>query len=413
VFLQNVRYTLIPALVVPVAILGAFAVMQVLGMSVNVLTMFAMVLAIGILVDDAIVVVENVERIMVEDGLSPKEATKKAMPQISGAIVGITLVLSAVFLPLAFMAGSVGVIYRQFSVAMAVSIAFSGFLALTFTPALCATLLKPIPKGHHETKRGFFGWFNRVFTRTTNGYESFIGKTLRRGGRMMFIYLIMVLVLGFLYMRMPTAFLPEEDQGYVIANIELPAGSTANRTIETISKVEDYFKEQPQVENIIAVQGFSFNGSGLNSAIAFVPLKDFNERKGQENSAQAISGKAMGQLLFGLPDSMVIAIVPPAISALGNSSCNLAASPNRRGLVLKSLRITTKKVGTIKTANGVAANIPPSTPRPTAFWLAAPAPVEVAKGTTPSTKAKDVIRIGRKRRRAASRVASTKVAPRA
>jgi multidrug efflux pump len=312
VFLQNVRYTLIPALVVPVAILGAFAVMQVLGMSVNVLTMFAMVLAIGILVDDAIVVVENVERIMVEDGLSPKEATKKAMPQISGAIVGITLVLSAVFLPLAFMAGSVGVIYRQFSVAMAVSIAFSGFLALTFTPALCATLLKPIPKGHHETKRGFFGWFNRVFTRTTNGYESFIGKTLRRGGRMMFIYLIMVLVLGFLYMRMPTAFLPEEDQGYVIANIELPAGSTANRTIETISKVEDYFKEQPQVENIIAVQGFSFNGSGLNSAIAFVPLKDFNERKGQENSAQAISGKAMGQLLFGLPDSMVIAIVPPA-----------------------------------------------------------------------------------------------------
>ncbi|XOT94332.1 multidrug efflux RND transporter permease subunit [Alcaligenes pakistanensis] len=320
VFLQNVRYTLIPALVVPVAILGAFAVMQVLGMSVNVLTMFAMVLAIGILVDDAIVVVENVERIMVEEGISPKEATKKAMPQISGAIVGITLVLSAVFLPLAFMAGSVGVIYRQFSVAMAVSIAFSGFLALTFTPALCATLLKPIPKGHHETKRGFFGWFNRAFTRTTNGYESFVGKTLRRGGRMMFIYLIMVLVLGFLYMRMPTAFLPEEDQGYVIANIELPAGSTANRTIETISKVEDYFKEQPQVENIIAVQGFSFNGSGLNSAIAFVPLKDFNERKGKENSAQAISGKAMGQLLFGLPDSMVIAIVPPAISALGNSS---------------------------------------------------------------------------------------------
>ncbi|EJC65512.1 efflux system transmembrane protein [Alcaligenes faecalis subsp. faecalis NCIB 8687] len=320
VFLQNVRYTVIPALVVPVAILGAFAVMQVLGMSVNVLTMFAMVLAIGILVDDAIVVVENVERIMVEDGLSPKEATKKAMPQISGAIVGITLVLSAVFLPLAFMAGSVGVIYRQFSVAMAVSIAFSGFLALTFTPALCATLLKPIPKGHHETKRGFFGWFNRVFMRTTNGYESFVGKTLRRGGRMMFIYLLMVLVLGFLYVRMPTAFLPEEDQGYVIANIELPAGSTANRTIETIAKVEDYFKEQPQVENIIAVQGFSFNGSGLNSAIAFVPLKDFNERKGEENSAQAISGRAMGQLLFGLPDSMVIAIVPPAISALGNSS---------------------------------------------------------------------------------------------
>ncbi|WP_394059912.1 multidrug efflux RND transporter permease subunit [Alcaligenes sp. WGS1538] len=320
VFLQNVRYTVIPALVVPVAILGAFGVMLALGMSVNVLTMFAMVLAIGILVDDAIVVVENVERIMVEDGLSPKEATKKAMPQISGAIVGITLVLTTVFLPLAFMSGSVGVIYRQFSVAMAVSIAFSAFLALSFTPALCATLLKPIPKGHHETKRGFFGWFNRTFNTTTNRYEGFVAKTLRRGGRMMFIYLIMVLVLGFVYLRMPTAFLPEEDQGYVIANIELPSGATANRTIEIIEQVEGYFKQQPQVENIIAVQGFSFNGNGLNSAIAFVPLKDFSERKGKENSAQALSGKAMGQLLFGLPDSMVIAIVPPAISALGNSA---------------------------------------------------------------------------------------------
>ncbi len=320
VFLQNVRYTVIPALVVPVAILGAFGVMLALGMSVNVLTMFAMVLAIGILVDDAIVVVENVERIMVEDGLSPKEATKKAMPQISGAIVGITLVLTTVFLPLAFMSGSVGVIYRQFSVAMAVSIAFSAFLALSFTPALCATLLKPIPKGHHETKRGFFGWFNRTFNTTTNRYEGVVAKTLRRGGRMMFIYLIMVLVLGFVYLRMPTAFLPEEDQGYVIANIELPSGATANRTIEIIEQVEGYFKQQPQVENIIAVQGFSFNGNGLNSAIAFVPLKDFSERKGKENSAQALSGKAMGQLLFGLPDSMVIAIVPPAISALGNSA---------------------------------------------------------------------------------------------
>ncbi len=320
VFLQNVRYTVIPALVVPVAILGAFGVMLALGMSVNVLTMFAMVLAIGILVDDAIVVVENVERIMVEEGISPKEATKKAMPQISGAIVGITLVLTTVFLPLAFMSGSVGVIYRQFSVAMAVSIAFSAFLALSFTPALCATMLKPIPKGHHETKRGFFGWFNRVFNTTTNRYEGLVAKTLRRGGRMMFIYLIMVLVLGFVYLRMPTAFLPEEDQGYVIANIELPSGSTANRTIEIIEQVENYFKQQPQVQNIVAVQGFSFNGNGLNSAIAFVPLKDFSERKGAENSAQAISGKAMGQLLFGLPDSMVIAIVPPAISALGNSA---------------------------------------------------------------------------------------------
>ncbi len=320
VFLQNIRYTLIPALVVPVAILGAFAVMLALGFSINVLTMFAMVLAIGILVDDAIVVVENVERIMMEEGLSPKEATKKAMPQISGAIVGITLVLSSVFLPLAFMSGSVGVIYRQFSVAMAVSIMFSGLLALTFTPALCATLLKPIPKGHHATKKGFFGWFNRSFDRTTKRYEGWVGRSLRRGGRMMLVYLVLVIALGWLYLRLPTSFLPEEDQGYVISNIELPSGATANRTIEIIEQVEQYFQKQPQVENIITVQGFSFNGNGLNSAIAFVPLKDFSERKGAENSAQAISGKAMQNLLFGLPDAMVFSIVPPAISSLGNAS---------------------------------------------------------------------------------------------
>ena len=311
VFLQNVRYTLIPAVVVPVAMLGAFAVMHALGMSVNVLTMFAMVLAIGILVDDAIVVVENVERIMVEDGLPPREATRKAMPQISGAIVGITLVLTTVFLPLAFMSGSVGVIYRQFSVAMAVSILFSGFLALSFTPALCATFLKPIPKGHHEAKRGFFGWFNRGFDGVTNRYVGWVSRSLRRGGRMMFIYLLLVVALGFLYFRLPTGFLPEEDQGYVIANIELPAGSTANRTIEVIEKVEAFFAQQPQVEYIITVQGFSFNGNGLNSAIAFVPLKDFAERTEDEDSAQAISAKAVQNLLFGIPDAMVFSIVPP------------------------------------------------------------------------------------------------------
>ncbi|UYO95332.1 efflux RND transporter permease subunit [Pollutimonas sp. M17] len=320
VFLQNVRYTLIPALVVPVAILGAFAVMLALGFSINVLTMFAMVLAIGILVDDAIVVVENVERIMAEEGLPPKEATKKAMPQISGAIVGITLVLTTVFLPLAFMSGSVGVIYRQFSVAMAVSILFSALLALTFTPALCATILKPIPKGHHATKKGFFGWFNRSFDNTTQRYEGWVGRSLKRGGRMMLVYLVLVIALGWLYLRLPTSFLPEEDQGYVVANIELPAGSTANRTVEIIEQVEQYFSKIPEVANIITVQGFSFNGNGLNSAIAFVPLKDFSERKSPGSSAQAISGQAMQKLLFGLPDAMVFSIVPPAISSLGNAS---------------------------------------------------------------------------------------------
>ncbi|HET8597621.1 MAG TPA: efflux RND transporter permease subunit [Castellaniella sp.] len=320
VFLQNVRYTLIPALVVPVAILGAFAVMLALGFSINVLTMFAMVLAIGILVDDAIVVVENVERIMAEEGLSPREATKKAMPQISGAIVGITLVLTTVFLPLAFMSGSVGVIYRQFSVAMAVSILFSAFLALSFTPALCATILKPIPKGHHETKGGVFGWFNRSFDRGTQRYTSWVGRSLKRSLRMMVVFALLVGVLGWMYVRLPSSFLPDEDQGYVIANIELPSGATSNRTIDIIQQVEQYFMNLPQVANVIAVQGFSFNGNGLNAAIAFVPLKDFSARKGPGDSAQAISGTAMGKLLFGLPDSMVISITPPAISSLGNAS---------------------------------------------------------------------------------------------
>ncbi|CAM5357827.1 efflux RND transporter permease subunit [Eoetvoesiella caeni] len=319
-FLQNVRYTLIPALVVPIAILGAFAVMLLLGFSINVLTMFAMVLAIGILVDDAIVVVENVERIMSEEGLSPKEATKKAMPQIGGAVVGMTLVLATVFLPLAFMSGSVGVIYRQFSMAMAVSILFSGFLALTFTPALCVTLLKPVAKGHHESKKGFFGWFNRKFDGLTSHYEGWVGRSLKRGSRMMLVYLVLVIGLGLMYFRLPTSFLPEEDQGYIIANIELPAGATANRTIETIEKVEQFFAKQPQVQDIITVQGFSFNGNGLNAAIAFVPLKDFSERKGEANSAQALAAKANQNLLFGLPDSMVFGVVPPAISSLGNAS---------------------------------------------------------------------------------------------
>lgn len=344
VFLQNVRYTLIPALVVPVAMMGAFAVMHALGMSVNVLTMFAMVLAIGILVDDAIVVVENVERIMVEEGLPPREATRKAMPQISGAIVGITLVLSAVFLPLAFMSGSVGVIYRQFAVAMAVSIMFSGFLALSFTPALCATFLKPIPKGHHESKRGFFGWFNRTFDKITGRYEGWVARSLKRTGRMMLLFVVLVALLGWMYFRLPTGFLPEEDQGYVIANIELPAGATANRTVEVIEKVEAFFSQQPQVENIITVQGFSFNGNGLNSAIAFVTLKDFSERKGYENSAQALSAKAVQNLLFGIPDAMVFSIVPPAISSLGNASGFDMRLEDRAGMGQDALMAATQEL---------------------------------------------------------------------
>ncbi|MVW80253.1 efflux RND transporter permease subunit [Bordetella sp. 02P26C-1] len=319
-FLQNVRYTLIPALVVPVAMMGAFAVMLALGFSINVLTMFAMVLAIGILVDDAIVVVENVERIMATEGLSPKEATKKAMPQISSAIVGITLVLVAVFLPLAFMSGSVGVIYRQFSVAMAVSIFFSAFLALSFTPALCATLLKPIPKGHHEEKKGFFGWFNRKFDSTTHRYQSWVARILHRGGRMMFVFFLFVVLLGWLYMRLPSSFLPEEDQGYVVSNIELPTGATANRTVEVLEQVENYFMNLPTTDNVITVQGYSFNGNGLNAAIAFTTLKPFDERKAAQDSAGAIAFTAFQKLLMGIPDALVYTVVPPAISSLGNAT---------------------------------------------------------------------------------------------
>src|SRR5690554_5248712 len=232
----------------------------------------------------------------------------------------MTLVLSTVFFPLAFMSGSVGVIYRQFSIAMAVSILFSGFLALTFTPALCATILKPIAKGSHGKKRGVFGWFNRSFDKVTDRYEGWVGRSLKRVGRVMLVYLILLAALGWLYVRLPTAFLPEEDQGFVIANIELPAGSTANRTLDVIKEVENHFLAQPQVENIVAVQGFSFNGNGLNAALAFITLKDFSERTEPDDSAPAIAGKATQQLLFGLPDSMVFSIVPPAISSLGNAS---------------------------------------------------------------------------------------------
>src|SRR5690625_1047519 len=320
VFLQNIRYTIIPALVVPVAILGSMLVMNTLGFSVNVLTMFAMVLAIGILVDDAIVVVENVERIMSEEGLPPKEATIKAMPQISGAIIGITLILTVVFMPLAFMDGSVGGIYRQFAVAMASSIFFSGFLALSCTPALCATMLKPIPKEiQGRERRGFFGAFNRVFNGISNRYERFVGRSFKHLGKGMLVYVLLVVLLAWGYVRLPTSFLPSEDQGFVIANMELPSGSTANRTMDTIQDVENYFLNQPQVDNMVAVRGFSFNGNGLNAGLAFITLKDFSERRGPGDSAQASVDKAMGHLLYGISDAMVFTIVSPAIMELGNA----------------------------------------------------------------------------------------------
>jgi len=317
VFLQNFRYTVIPTLVVPVALLGTCAVMFVTGFSINVLTMFAMVLAIGILVDDAIVVVENVERIMAEEGLSPKAATKKAMSQITGAILGITLVLSCVFIPMAFFPGSTGIIYRQFSLTMVVSILFSAFLALSLTPALCATFLKPIKKGHHE-KKGIGGWFNRNFERLTFGYSKTVNGVAKRAGRMMIVYLALVVGLGYLFINLPTAFVPEEDQGYLIVDIQGPPEASANRTIESIKQIEAIFAKEEAVANVVAIQGFSFSGNGPNAALAFVTLKDWSER-GAGNSVQEIADRVNMQL-FGLKDATTFALSPPPIEGMGTTA---------------------------------------------------------------------------------------------
>ncbi|WP_155718294.1 efflux RND transporter permease subunit, partial [Pseudomonas fluorescens] len=317
-FLQNVRYTLIPTLVVPIALMGTFATMLLLGFSINVLTMFGMVLAIGILVDDAIVVVENVERIMATEGLSPKEATKKAMGQITGAIIGITLVLVAVFLPMAFMPGSVGVIYQQFSLSMATSILFSAFLALTLTPALCATLLKPIAKGEHHAKGGFFGWFNQRFDQLTNRYEGWVAYALKRSGRYLLIYLVLLVGMGLLFSRLPSSFLPVEDQGYTITDIQLPPGASKNRTVQVAEQIEAHNAGEPGVGDTTMIMGFSFSGSGQNAALAFTTLKDWSERGG-DDSASSIADRA--NIAFSeLKDAIAYAILPPPVDGLGTSS---------------------------------------------------------------------------------------------
>ena len=317
-FLQNIRYTLIPAIVVPISLMGAVALMAPLGLSINVLTMFAMVLVIGIVVDDAIVVVENVERLMAEEKLTPYQATRKSMGQISGAIVGITLVNIVVFLPMAFMSGSTGAIYRQFSLVMAGSIGFSGFLALTLTPALCATMLKPVRDNHHE-KRGFFGWFNRAVKAATHAYEATIARFIRISYLMFVIYLGVGAGAAFLFLKLPTSFLPNEDQGFVIASLQLPTGATAERTIEKIKEMENVAKGIPEIKNMFAVQGFSFSGSGQNMGMSFIILKDWKERPRPDQSASAISGKLMGGFM-GIRDATIFALSPPAIPSLGTSS---------------------------------------------------------------------------------------------
>lgn len=320
-FLQNFRATLIPTIAVPVVLLGTFAVLAAFGFSINTLTMFGMVLAIGLLVDDAIVVVENVERVMAEEGLPPKEATRKSMGQIQGALVGIAMVLSAVFIPMAFFGGSTGAIYRQFSITIVSAMALSVLVALILTPALCATMLKPIQKGSHGATTGFFGWFNRMFEKSTHHYTDSVGNILRSTGRYLLLYLIIVVGMAFLFVRLPSSFLPDEDQGVFLSMAQLPAGATQERTQKVLDEMTDYYltKEKNNVESVFAVNGFGFAGRGQNTGIAFVSLKDWSQRPGAENKVEAITGRAMGYF-SQIKDAMVFAFNLPAIVELGTAT---------------------------------------------------------------------------------------------
>ena len=319
-FLQNLRATLIPTIAVPVVLLGTFAVLSLAGYSINVLTMFAMVLAIGLLVDDAIVVIENVERVMAEEGLSPRDATRKSMSQITGALCGIALVLAAVFLPMAFFTGSTGVIYRQFSITIVSAMILSVLTALIFTPALCATILAPIEKGHTEKQRGFFGLFNRVFNRSNRIYESGVMHVIRRSLVYLLIYAVIVVALGFLYLRVPTSFLPDEDQGFLFVQVNTPVGATVGRTGKVLDQIREYFEnnEKGNVDGVFTVTGFSFGGRGQSSGLAFIHLKPWSERPGVQNRVQAIAGRAMGYFST-IKDAMAFAFAPPAVLELGNA----------------------------------------------------------------------------------------------
>ena len=322
-FLQNIRYTIIPTIVVPVALLGACTMLLLAGYSINMLSMFAMVLAVGILVDDAIVVVENVERIMAEEGLPPKEATRKAMSQITSAIIGITLVLMAVFVPMAFFPGSVGIIYRQFSVTMVAAIGFSAFLALSLTPALCATLLKPVEAGHGHAKPGVFGrvfgWFNRMLEGAKERYSRTVGFSLNRTGRLMLIYAALLVGLSWAFINLPGGFLPVDDQGFITTDVQTPSDSSYARTEAVIEKVEKYLAARPGVKDVTFLTGFSFSGQGMNTAQAFITLKDWSER-GPQDSAAAIVNDVNRDLGSSIRDAKISALQPPPIDNLGNSS---------------------------------------------------------------------------------------------
>ncbi|MBS1198213.1 MAG: hydrophobe/amphiphile efflux family transporter [Proteobacteria bacterium] len=317
-FLENIRATLIPTIVVPVALAGAVAGLYVFGFSINVLTLFALVLAIGILVDDAIVVVEAVERIMSSEGLSPRDATRKAMDQIINAIIGMTLVLTAVFAPMLFMGGSVGVIYRQFAATLILTMLFSALMALSLTPALCASLLKHAPGKELMPSKGFFGWFNRVFARTTQGYCSWVERIIRKTGRFLIIYGLIIVAAVALFLHLPTSFLPDEDQGYFLSVIQLPPGATMERTGEIVDQVEAYYRKQPEVDKVMSIIGFSIFGRGQNAAMSFVRLKDWSERKGEKQSAQAFVQRA-NMAFFQIKQAMIFAINPPPIPELAST----------------------------------------------------------------------------------------------
>jgi multidrug efflux pump len=320
-FLQNFRATLIPTIAVPVVLLGTFGVLAATGFSINMLTMFAMVLAIGLLVDDAIVVVENVDRVMAEEGLSPREATRKSMDEITGALVGIGLVLAAVFLPMAFLAGSTGVIYRQFSVTIVAAMALSVLVAIVLTPALCATLIKPVGSGHRPARGGFFGWFNRLFEHGARRYLGGVRGLLARSRRFMLLYVLLAVVMGVMYLRLPASFLPAEDQGMMLAQVVAPVGATQERTLESLERLEQYFlqNEKRTVDSVFSVQGFSFAGSGQNNGMAFIKLKDWSERTSDELGVEAISARATASL-SEIRDALVFAFAPPAIPELGTAA---------------------------------------------------------------------------------------------
>ncbi|WP_130872099.1 efflux RND transporter permease subunit [Pseudomonas bubulae] len=318
-FLQNFRATLIPAITVPVVLLGTFGVLAMFGYSINTLTMFAMVLAIGLLVDDAIVVVENVERVMSEKGLSPLEATRQSMDEITSALIGIALVLSAVFIPMAFFSGSTGIIYRQFSVTIVSAMVLSVLVAMTLTPALCATLLKPVDGKGHGPQSGFFGWFNRTFERGAQAYQRVVGKILQRSGRSLIVYVLVVAAMAVGYTKLPTSFLPDEDQGILMAQMQLPVGATDDRTQAVLKQFESYILQQPEVEAMISISGMGMGGNSQNSARAFIRLKDWSERTGAGQDSASIAQRAT-QALSSIGDADVFVMQPPAVRGLGQSS---------------------------------------------------------------------------------------------